>query len=168
MFKGCASLTTAPELPATILATHCYSNMFYGCSKLNRIKMLATDISASNCLTDWVKAVSSTGTFVKHKNMTSLLGGVSGIPNGWTVVNNVEKNLITFTIGGVQYQAEEGMTWGEWVDSPFNTDGYTIFYNNITTIDLIYIVADVLASDIIVEGETYVLTIGGVGDDMPF
>ena len=28
MFKGCSSLTTAPELPATILADHCYEYMF--------------------------------------------------------------------------------------------------------------------------------------------
>ena len=29
-------------------------------------------------------------------------------------------SLITFTIDGVQYQAEEGMTWEEWVNSEFN------------------------------------------------
>ena len=34
MFAGCASLTTAPELPATTLADYCYSNMFYDCYKL--------------------------------------------------------------------------------------------------------------------------------------
>lgn len=31
-------------------------------------------------------------------------------------------NLITFTIGGKSYQAEEGMTWGEFIASDFNTD----------------------------------------------
>lgn len=34
-------------------------------------------------------------------------------------------SLITFTIGGTSYQAEEGMTWGEWVESDYNTNGYT-------------------------------------------
>lgn len=33
-----------------------------------------------------------------------------------------EANLITFTIGGKEYQAEEGMTWGEFITSDFNTD----------------------------------------------
>ena len=47
--------------------------------------MLATDISAKYCLDGWVNGVSSTGTFVKHPNMTSLPTGVSGIPTGWTV-----------------------------------------------------------------------------------
>ena len=34
MFQGCTSLTTAPELPATTLATECYKNMFAGCTSL--------------------------------------------------------------------------------------------------------------------------------------
>lgn len=32
-------------------------------------------------------------------------------------------NLITFTIDGASYQAEQGMTWREWVASSYNTDG---------------------------------------------
>ena len=85
MFYNCKSLTTGPELPATTLASSCYSRMFDGCSKLNYIKMLATDISAGNCLTYWVSGVSSTGTFVKNKNATWNVTGVSGVPNGWTI-----------------------------------------------------------------------------------
>lgn len=50
MFYGCANLTTAPELPAISLASSCYHSMFNGCTKLNHIKMLATDISAKQCL----------------------------------------------------------------------------------------------------------------------
>lgn len=87
MFRGCTSLTTAPSLPATTLDTYCYYNMFRDCSSLNYIKMLATDISASNCLTYWVDGVASSGTFVKAASMTSLPTGNSGIPNGWTVQN---------------------------------------------------------------------------------
>ena len=34
--------------------------------------------------------------------------------------------LITFTIGGTTYQAIDGMTWAEWVDSDYNTIGATI------------------------------------------
>ena len=85
MFDGCSVITTAPELPATILTKNCYSGMFSGCSELNYIKMLATDISATGCLDSWVSSVSSTGTFVKDPNMTSLPTGDSGIPTGWEV-----------------------------------------------------------------------------------
>lgn len=34
MFKDCANLTSAPELPATTLADSCYKWMFKGCTKL--------------------------------------------------------------------------------------------------------------------------------------
>ena len=88
MFQGCTSLKTAPELPATTLATSCYYNMFYDCTSLNYIKCLATDISATNCTSYWVSGVASTGTFVKNPNMASWTTGFSGIPTGWTVVNN--------------------------------------------------------------------------------
>lgn len=88
MFKGCTGLTTAPELPATTLATSCYSSMFQGCTSLNYIKCLATDISATKCLTYWVSGVASTGTFVKDATMTGWTTGTSGIPSGWTVVDD--------------------------------------------------------------------------------
>ena len=46
--------------------------------------MLATDISAETCLGNWVKNVSTTGTFVKHPD-AKIPTGISGIPSGWTV-----------------------------------------------------------------------------------
>jgi hypothetical protein len=54
--------------------------------------MLATDISAINCLSNWVYGVASTGNFVKNPAMTSLPTGQSGIPSGWTVVNDGEES----------------------------------------------------------------------------
>ena len=87
MFYNCTSLTSAPELLATKLVDGCYANMFNGCSKLNYIKMLATDINASFCLSTWVNKVASSGIFIKHLDMTTLPTGTSGIPNGWTVEN---------------------------------------------------------------------------------
>ena len=92
MFYGCTNLTTAPELPATTLVDYCYYSMFRDCSNLNYIKMLATNISATVCLDNWVSGVASTGTFVKHPNMTTLPNGYSGIPSGWTVVNDGEES----------------------------------------------------------------------------
>ena len=88
MFYGCTSLITAPELPAKTLAGNCYRYMFYSCSSLNYIKCLATDISATNCTSSWLKGVASSGTFVKNASMTSWTTGVNGIPTGWTVQND--------------------------------------------------------------------------------
>ena len=86
MFSGCTSLATAPALPAKTLTQGCYRYMFQGCGNLNYIKMLATDISESNCLSSWVSGVSATGIFVKDASMTSIpIDSINGIPNGWTV-----------------------------------------------------------------------------------
>ena len=86
MFNGCTNLTTAPALPATTLTKYCYYGMFNGCTSLNSVTMLATDISANNCLTDWLKDVATTGTFTKAAGMTAIpIDSEDGIPTGWTV-----------------------------------------------------------------------------------
>lgn len=88
MFAGCSSLTTAPELPATTLKEKCYMDLFNGCANLQFIRMMATDISAYYCLGEWVSGVASKGTFIKNPEATWDVTGVSGIPEGWTVVLN--------------------------------------------------------------------------------
>ena len=85
MFGTCVSLTTAPELPATTLVGSCYSQMFYGCRNLNSITCLATDISATNCTTNWVSGVAASGTFNKKASMTGWTIGANGIPTNWTI-----------------------------------------------------------------------------------
>ena len=49
MFKGCTSLTTAPELPATTLANYCYQYMFNGCTSLTTAPVLPATTLAANC-----------------------------------------------------------------------------------------------------------------------
>jgi hypothetical protein len=84
MFCNCTNLTTAPELPATTLADNCYESMFSE-TIVNFIKMLAIDISAEGCLSNWLYGVPSTGTFVKNKDATWDITGASGVPSGWTI-----------------------------------------------------------------------------------
>lgn len=86
MFEYCTSLTTAPALPATTLAYECYYYMFEGCTNLNYIKVGATSWN-TNYTYNWVDGVASTGTFVKPST-TTIPTGISGIPEGWTVVSN--------------------------------------------------------------------------------
>ena len=90
--------TVALALPAETLKTSGYTGMFSGCTKLNRIKCLATDISASNCTTGWVSGVAATGTFIKDASMTGWTSGANGIPTGWTVKNDYgnKKYPLTF------------------------------------------------------------------------
>lgn len=54
MFRECSALPQAPELPAYKLAGYCYYEMFRDCSVLSSVTMLATDISAPECLTNWL------------------------------------------------------------------------------------------------------------------
>ena len=87
MFEVCTSLVNAPELPATTLADYCYRYMFYDCRKLNSITVYANDVSATDCTTDWLSGVASTGTF-RNLGSATYSRDVSGIPTGWTEVKN--------------------------------------------------------------------------------
>ena len=50
MFHSCTSLTDAPDLPATELAESCYAYMFKGCTKLNKVPdELPAKTMASSC-----------------------------------------------------------------------------------------------------------------------
>ena len=52
-----------------------------------------------------------------------------------------EEALITFTINDTSYTAIEGMTWGMWVESEYNTEGYLIMG------DYIYYIGDRVSRD---------------------
>ena len=49
MFSGCTSLTTAPTLPATTLATGCYNSMFSGCTSLTTAPSLPATTLVDYC-----------------------------------------------------------------------------------------------------------------------
>ena len=96
MFYGCTGLTQAPELPAQVLIDGeeggCYEGMFSLCSSLNYIKCLATtnlpesgDFGTGLC-NNWLFLASDIGTFVKAPGVVWPTG-VSGIPEGWTVID---------------------------------------------------------------------------------
>jgi len=72
-------------LPATTLAEGCYNSMFNGCTGLNYVKCLATNISASGCTTNWLSNVAVSGTFIKAAPMSRWTEGNNGIPSGWTI-----------------------------------------------------------------------------------
>ena len=116
-------LVYAPILNAQILNEVSYEGMFNGCTSLNYIKCLATDISAPSCTYHWLNNVSSTGIFVKDAN-TTWPTGASGIPSGWTVQNvgtqynlqyltfeALEPTTFSFSTNNLQYSLDNGSTW---------------------------------------------------------
>ena len=85
MFDGCTSLTTAPELPATTLVQYCYQYMFSGCSNLNYIKAMFTTTPSATYTYNWVSGVAASGTFVKNSAATWDVTDTYGVPTGWTI-----------------------------------------------------------------------------------
>ena len=86
MFRECINLETSPVICATTIGHNACIGMFSGCTNLNHITCLATDISTQTPTLGWVAGVASTGTFVKAAGATWSRGN-SGIPTGWTVVD---------------------------------------------------------------------------------
>lgn len=134
MFWRCASLTQAPVLPATTLISWCYRNLFNSCTNLNTISTYATDITADNCLIDWVGGVSATGTFY-NMACTTYPSGNSGIPAGWTELHTLNDTInVTITntgnYTGATYQIDSGTA------QPINETGTTSFTVPVTATTL--------------------------------
>ena len=85
MFENCKKLAVAPDLPATTLATNCYSSMFNGCKSLASVKAAFTTISDASAIDSWLYGVASSGTFYKNAEATWDVTGANGVPSGWTV-----------------------------------------------------------------------------------
>ena len=99
MFMGCVSLCTAPILPAQTLVSNCYNSMFNGCTNLSYIECYATNISATNCLLNWLYKSNNTikGLFVGGSTHATFPTGNSGIPSNWDVYYGYLYNKL-FTI----------------------------------------------------------------------
>ena len=92
MFLGCTSLTEVPILQATRLGTRCYWQMFEGCSSLNEVhcdipSSYSTEYVSAHA-DGWLEGVSPTGTFHTNADANWPTGSISGIPEGWTRVND--------------------------------------------------------------------------------
>lgn len=87
LFMGCEALTSAPDLPATILGNGCYTGMFYGCTNLKSISVGFTGWYSGYYTGYWVCGVGVGGTFTCPKELVAneVRVGDDGIPFGWTV-----------------------------------------------------------------------------------
>lgn len=115
MFEGCSSLVNVPDIEfnevgrlntrlyngtfinctslqsivlkgsPNVYGNYVFANMFLGCSNLNSVTCLLPSPN-ENKMTNWLGNVSATGTFIKHPS-ASWTTGMSGIPEGWTVVD---------------------------------------------------------------------------------
>ena len=138
-FYNCTKLALT-ELPDGITSIGSYT--FYNCKNLalTELPESVTNIdnyAFQNCTS--LTSITFNGTpnrvgSTTFKGCTNLLtinvpwseGKVAGAPWGATnaTINyNYGKEMITFTIGNTSHQAEAGMTWGQWIESSYNTIG---------------------------------------------
>lgn len=90
LFRACTNLkAAAPILPAPVLVKECYRQMFSD-SKVSTITCLATDVSAQDCLNNWMSNIAGGGTFYRAPGATHFAKGQNGIPNSWTVLDYSE------------------------------------------------------------------------------
>ena len=157
MFMGCSALTTAPALPATTLTNQCYYWMFKNSTNLSSVTTYATDISASNCLHEWLDSVAATGDFYNMGGAT-YTSGASGIPTGWTEhtpsvpINVTIINTDSYT--GATYQIDSETA------QPVNVTGNTTFTVPTT--------ATTLTVNRNGKGETSITGVSGMNTDTEF
>ena len=143
---------------ATLAGTTVYNSGTWVNDNYKTIEITGgTDATNAN-LISWLEAnatqvipeptVTKIGNLSIMKKMFGSLPIVKEVLNGTTIYENGGSTpaLISFTISSNSYQAEEGMTWTQWCESDYNTDGffddgytivaptyvYAVAYNNAT------------------------------------
>ena len=96
MFEDCKTIKKAPILSAKELVEGCYSNIFNGCCSLNQIIMLATDVSANECLDNWINGISAKGQLIKHPLLINDLGNEYESLKEWEI-DGFEKEEIDYS-----------------------------------------------------------------------
>ena len=138
-FIDCSNLTTASFPQATTIGSYAFRYCYYLKSLYLTGSSLCT-LSNSNAFTSTpVGGYSgSAKTYGSIYVPASLLTTYQSATN-WTYfssrfVGYDLPKLITFTINDTQYQAEEGMTFMDWTESDYNTDGWWINVGKYDTI----------------------------------
>lgn len=95
MFENCTNITSVTILKKVLSdsADGCFGVLFAGCSKLSEIiyfcdKLGEDSDTGVNYTYQWVKGVSSTGTWYNANQQTFANMSDSEIPNGWTIKND--------------------------------------------------------------------------------
>ena len=134
-FYGCHRLVNAEfgsNISNTTIKAFIYSSAFSNCFTLTALKLYypsVVTLSNVNAFTSTPISVStSSGIWGSIYVPASLVSAYKSATNWATYADRITAlpNLITFTIAGIEYQAEEGMTWAQWAASSYNTGSFMI------------------------------------------
>ena len=89
LFKDCAVLTSAPELPAKELADNCYSGMFSGCTSLTAAPELKATTLARSCYSSMFSRCTSLEKAPELKATTLVESCYESMFNGCTKLTSV-------------------------------------------------------------------------------
>ena len=110
-----------------------------------------------------VSAFENDAGYLTEKQVQKMIeNAIANIQGG----ENEDAVIISFSIEDYQFQAEEGMTWREWVNSEYNSDGACVYNEVEDTIRFVEYSLDVLSpssapvkgSDSIIAGYFYYLS----------
>lgn len=167
-----ATVTETTVDLTTIITENGTYNVFVTCVGTNFEDSIASNaVSWTYTRLATPQNVTADGTTVSWdevENATSYEIYADGVSIG-TVDATPTPTLISFTIDGTTYQAEEGMTWEQWVASSYNTGGFYISTGKVTSADGYFVATGKPTSYIdespsnIIESKPYILRAGGGG-----
>ena len=141
-FRSCYSLVTASFPAANLIDTYAFAY----CYNLKSLYLTGSSLcrlTASNAFnyTPIGGYSTSAKTYGSIYVPASLLTSYQTATN-WAyfssrfVAFDSDNNIITFTIDGTEYQAEEGMTWTEWAESTYNTTEFIEYDGRIVQVQI--------------------------------
>ena len=90
MFEGCMDLKSGPALPAETIPEAAYLMMFANCTALSSISFGGCNLDKSDDgLKSWLDNVSPSGQIIMIGNgRQELLQNANAVPSGWTIMDN--------------------------------------------------------------------------------
>lgn len=161
--SGAAAGATAYQLPSTGMPSTDMSDDVQASLAKAESAMQSSDLPKATTTTPKMNGTAAVGTETKwakgdhvHPSDTSKLDTVDTITDAQ--INGLFAT-ISFTIANISYEADDEMTWADWVSSSYNTDGYRVdngeLYNSEWAVIENTNGQTCMATDYIVNGGTY-------------
>ena len=131
LFFECTSLTTAPDLPATTLASSCYELMFYDCTSLTTAPELPVTTLASHCYSGMFKECTSLSTAPELPATTLANSCYNAMFYGCTSLTTAPVLPATTLVGNCYYGMFDGCSSLNYVKALFTStpaQGYTDYW----------------------------------------